>query len=197
MEKEHTVKLTVEQHKKLELGSEEVIYDKVFISAATVQTVVWILWALITSVALPQQLSLLWGCIGIPSALSRHLASRERPTQPSSSTISATSTGPSLTSQPEIEEQEIYGAAQQANVSHNLAEALHPRFAPEYGLALQKEMQGFVENEWNCPMVAVSCLLRSSSLVRVMVPQRFSSLSVVTCSKTGVTSMHLRHTAAC
>ena len=147
MEKERAVESTAKQHKKLELGSEEVINDKDFISAATVQTVVWILWALITGVALPQQSSPLWGCIGIPSALSRHLASRERPMPPSSSTISATSTGPSLTSQPGIEEPEIYGAAQQANVPRNLAEALSPRFAPEYGPALQKEMQGFVEHE--------------------------------------------------
>ena len=57
VQKEQAVELTAEQHKKLELGSKEVIDDKVFISAATVQTVVWILlWALITKVALPQQL---------------------------------------------------------------------------------------------------------------------------------------------
>ena len=78
MEKERAVESTAKQHKKLELGSEEVINDKDFISAATVPTVVWILWALITGVSLPQQQSPLWGCIGIPSALSRHLASRER-----------------------------------------------------------------------------------------------------------------------
>ena len=35
----------------------------------------------------------------------------------------------------------------QADVPCNLAEALSPRFATEYGQALQKEMQGFIEHE--------------------------------------------------
>ena len=60
---------------------------------------------------------------------------------------SATSTGQLLTIQLGIKEPEIHGAEQQADIPRNLAEALSPRFALEYGLALQKEMQGFLEHE--------------------------------------------------
>ena len=162
------------------------------------QTVVWILWALITSVALPQQSSLLWGCIGIPSALSRHLVSRERPTPQSSSRTSATSNGQSLTSQQGIEEPEIYGAAQQADVPSNLAEALSPRFAPEYGLALQEEMQGFMEYEcFEQVESPYGCHCLPTQIIFSCKSDGTPKLSVVTCSKTGVTSMHLRCTAAC
>ena len=60
-EYDHVVKTTAEQN--LVLRSEEVIAKKAesnFASAATVQTVIWLLWAVITGFALSQQSSPIW-----------------------------------------------------------------------------------------------------------------------------------------
>ena len=61
--------------------------------------------------------------------------------------LSLADTLDALTESQGTDEPEIHGAAQHADVPRNLAEALSQRFATEYGPALQKEMQGFVEHE--------------------------------------------------